>query len=66
MGGRNLSLQNNAESSTLCCYNPMTNQWTQHASLNTPRNRVGVAVVDGSIYAVGGSQESTHHSTVER
>ncbi|XP_046903241.1 kelch-like ECH-associated protein 1A [Hypomesus transpacificus] len=66
VGGRNLSLQNNAESSALCCYNPMTNQWSQHASLNTPRNRVGVGVVDGNIYAVGGSQGSTHHSTVER
>lgn len=66
VGGRNLSLQNNTESSALCCYNPMTNQWSQRASLNIPRNRVGVAVVDGCIYAVGGSQGSTHHNTVER
>lgn len=70
VGGRNLSLQasgsTNAESSALCCYNPMTNQWSQRAPLNTPRNRVGVAVVDGCIYAVGGSQGSTHHNTVER
>lgn len=50
----------------LCCYNPMTNQWSQRASLNTPRNRVGVGVVDGCIYAVGGSQGSTHHNTAER
>ncbi|XP_072313821.1 kelch-like ECH-associated protein 1A isoform X1 [Eucyclogobius newberryi] len=66
VGGRNLSLQNNAESSTLCCYNPMTNQWSPREPLNTPRNRVGVAEVDGCIYAVGGSQGSTHHNTVER
>uniref|UniRef100_A0A668AIH5 Kelch-like ECH-associated protein 1a n=1 Tax=Myripristis murdjan TaxID=586833 RepID=A0A668AIH5_9TELE len=66
VGGRNMSLQNNTESSALCCYNPMTNQWSEHASLNIPRNRVGVDVVDGSIYAVGGSQGSTHHNTVER
>uniref|UniRef100_A0A672YLQ5 Kelch-like ECH-associated protein 1a n=1 Tax=Sphaeramia orbicularis TaxID=375764 RepID=A0A672YLQ5_9TELE len=66
VGGRNLSLQNNTESSALCCYNPMTNLWSQRAPLNTPRNRVGVAVVDGCIYAVGGSQGSTHHNTVER
>ncbi|KAF3845050.1 hypothetical protein F7725_008213 [Dissostichus mawsoni] len=66
VGGRNLSLQNNTESSALCCYNPMTNQWSQQASLNTPRNRVGVGVVDGCIYALGGSQASTHHNTVER
>uniref|UniRef100_A0A4W6E509 Kelch-like ECH-associated protein 1a n=1 Tax=Lates calcarifer TaxID=8187 RepID=A0A4W6E509_LATCA len=66
VGGRNLSLQNNTESSALYCYNPMTNQWSQRASLNIPRNRVGVGVVDGCIYAVGGSQGSTHHNTVER
>ncbi|KAG7456793.1 hypothetical protein MATL_G00239830 [Megalops atlanticus] len=66
VGGRNLSMQNNTESSSLCCYNPMTNQWTQHASLNTPRNRVGVGVLDGSIYAVGGAHGSAHHSTVEK
>ncbi|XP_028994757.1 kelch-like ECH-associated protein 1A [Betta splendens] len=66
VGGRNLSLQNNTESSALCCYNPMTNQWSQKASLNVPRNRVGVGVLDGCIYAVGGSQGSTHHNTVER
>ncbi|XP_034051394.1 kelch-like ECH-associated protein 1A isoform X2 [Thalassophryne amazonica] len=66
VGGRNLSLQNNTESSALCCYNPMTNQWSQRASLNVPRNRVGVGVVDGNIYAVGGSHGSTHHSSVER
>lgn len=66
VGGRNLSLQNNTESSALSCYNPMTNQWSQRVSLNIPRNRVGVAVVDGCIYAVGGSQGSTHHNTVEK
>lgn len=66
VGGRNLTLQTNTESSMLCCYNPMTNQWSQRASLNTPRNRVGVGVVDGCIYAVGGSQGSTHHNTAER
>ncbi|KAJ8348048.1 hypothetical protein SKAU_G00266370 [Synaphobranchus kaupii] len=66
VGGRNLSSQHNWESSTLSCYNPMTNQWSQHASLNVPRNRVGVAVIDGSIYAVGGAHGSDHHSTVEK
>ncbi|KAG9343425.1 hypothetical protein JZ751_013589 [Albula glossodonta] len=66
VGGRNLSMQNNSESSALSCYNPMTNQWTQHASLNVPRNRVGVAVIDGSIYAVGGAHGSAHHDTVEK
>ncbi|XP_077395769.1 kelch-like ECH-associated protein 1A [Festucalex cinctus] len=66
VGGRNLSLESMTESGALCCYNPMTNQWSQRAPLNTPRNRVGVGVVDGCIYAVGGSQGSTLHNTVER
>ncbi len=66
VGGRNLSLQNNTESGSLFCYNPMTNKWTQLAPLNTPRNRVGVGIIDGSIYAVGGSHASTHHNSVER
>ncbi|KAG9273767.1 kelch-like ECH-associated protein 1 [Astyanax mexicanus] len=66
VGGRNLSLQSNVDSEALCCYNPMTNQWTQLASLNTPRNRVGIGELDGSIYAVGGSHGSMHHNTVER
>lgn len=44
----------------------MTNQWSQRASLNIPRNRVGVGVVDGCVYAVGGSQGSIHHNTVEK
>ncbi|MBN3303231.1 KEAP1 protein, partial [Amia calva] len=66
VGGRNNSLQENTDSDALYCYNPMTNQWTQRASLNVPRNRVGVGVIDGSIYAVGGSHGSTHHSSVER
>lgn len=66
VGGRNLTLQTNTESNVLSCYNPMTNQWSQRASLSTPRNRVGVGVVDGCIYAVGGSQGSTHYNTVER
>jgi len=66
VGGKNLSVETNTESSALCCYNPMTNCWSQLTSLNTPRNRVGVAVVDGAIYAVGGSQGSVHHNTVER
>ncbi|CAL1575778.1 unnamed protein product [Knipowitschia caucasica] len=66
VGGKNLSLHNNIESAALSCYNPMTNQWSAREPLNTPRNRVGVAVLDGCIYAVGGSQGFSHHSTVER
>ncbi|KAK1156959.1 kelch-like ECH-associated protein 1A isoform X1 [Acipenser oxyrinchus oxyrinchus] len=66
VGGRNNSQQEHTDSPSLACYNPMTNQWTQRASLNVPRNRVGVAVIDGGIYAVGGSHGSVHHRSVEK
>ncbi|XP_023653754.2 kelch-like ECH-associated protein 1A [Paramormyrops kingsleyae] len=66
VGGRNLPQQEGAELGSLSCYNPMTNQWTEHSPMQTPRNRVGVAVIDGSIYAVGGAHGSTHHNTVEK
>ncbi|XP_035278964.1 kelch-like ECH-associated protein 1A isoform X1 [Anguilla anguilla] len=66
VGGRNLSTRDNCESGALCCYNPMTNRWARLAPLGVPRNRVGVAAVDGSIYAAGGAHGSAHHSTVER
>lgn len=66
VGGRNLSMQSNVDSGALSCYNPMTNQWTELAPLNTARNRVAVGDLDGSIYAVGGSHGSTHQNTVER
>ncbi|KAL4608091.1 kelch-like ECH-associated protein 1a-like [Arapaima gigas] len=66
VGGRNLSLQDSSESGSLSCYNPMTNQWTELAPMHVPRNRVGVVVVDGSIYAAGGSHGSVHHNTVEK
>lgn len=32
--------------------------WTQKASMQVPRSGLGVAVVDGKIYAIGGSTES--------
>jgi len=47
-------------------YNPMSDQWCQRSSMNVPRNRVGVGVIDNMIYAVGGSQGPVHHSSTER
>ncbi|XP_039623644.1 kelch-like ECH-associated protein 1A [Polypterus senegalus] len=66
VGGRNNSQLENTDSNTMECYNPMTNQWMQRAPMSVPRNRVGVGVIDGSIYAVGGSQGMVHHCSVER
>lgn len=34
--------------------------------MSVPRNRVGVAVLDEFLYAVGGSEGSRYHSSVER
>ncbi|KAM9330571.1 kelch-like ECH-associated protein 1A [Gastrophryne carolinensis] len=66
VGGRNHSSNENTDFKSLSCFNPMTNRWTLSAPMNLPRNRVGVAVVDDSIYAVGGSSGSEHHKSVER
>lgn len=46
-------------------YNPMTDQWGQCSSMNVPRNRVGVGLIDHRIYAVGGSQATNYHKSVE-
>ncbi|XP_067872088.1 kelch-like ECH-associated protein 1A [Heterodontus francisci] len=66
VGGRNNSQGENVDMDALDCYNPMTNQWTQRAPMNVPRNRVGVGVIDGVIYAVGGSWGSSHHQSAEK
>uniref|UniRef100_A0A5F9DT57 Kelch-like ECH-associated protein 1 n=1 Tax=Oryctolagus cuniculus TaxID=9986 RepID=A0A5F9DT57_RABIT len=66
VGGRNNSPDGNTDSSALDCYNPMTNQWSPCASMSVPRNRIGVGVIDGHIYAVGGSHGCLHHNSVER
>ncbi|KAK2511235.1 Keap1 [Columba livia] len=54
VGGRNNSPDGNTDSAAIDCYNPMTNQWSQCSPMSVPRNRIGVGVIDGMIYAVGG------------
>lgn len=46
-------------------YNPLTEQWRPCAPMYVPRNRVGVAVMDELLYAVGGSAGSEYHNSVE-
>lgn len=46
-------------------YNPVTDQWRACSPMSVPRNRVGVAVMDGLLYAVGGSAGAEYHSSVE-
>ncbi|KAM6394838.1 kelch-like ECH-associated protein 1 [Rhynochetos jubatus] len=66
VGGRNNSPDGNTDSASIDCYNPMTDRWSACAPMSVPRNRIGVGVIDGMIYAVGGSHGCVHHSSVER
>lgn len=47
-------------------YDPRVDRWCMIPSMSTKRARVGVAVVDREIYAVGGYDGSTDLATVER
>lgn len=66
VGGRNNSPQGNADSAAIDCYNPVSDRWSPCAPMSVPRNRVGVGVIDGMVYAVGGSHGCLHHCSVER
>jgi N-acetylneuraminic acid mutarotase len=46
-------------------YDPSTNTWTAVAPMPTPRSHLGVAVIDGIVYAVGGQSGTNHLATVE-
>ena len=65
VGGRNNSPGNNYDSDWVDKYNPIKDQWRPCSPMSVPRNRVGVAVMDGLLYAVGGSDGSRYHSSVE-
>ncbi|XP_025892818.1 kelch-like ECH-associated protein 1, partial [Nothoprocta perdicaria] len=65
VGGRNNAPDGNTDSAALDCYNPVTDRWAPCAPMSVPRNRIGVGVIDGMIYAVGGSHGCVHHSSVE-
>ncbi|XP_077499942.1 kelch like ECH associated protein 1 isoform X2 [Amblyomma americanum] len=66
VGGRNNSQDKSYDCDSVDCYDPVANAWTSCADLQVPRNRVGVAVLDGLLYAVGGSHGATQHASVER
>ena len=55
IGGRNNSSNGNMDSDSVERYDPFHNEWSKVASLTVPRNRLGIGVVDGVVYAVGGS-----------
>lgn len=46
-------------------YCPTTNTWNTELSLNEARGRVQIAVIDGTVYAVGGCNGTTELDTVE-
>ena len=43
---------------TVEAYDPDTNTWSTRAPMSTPRNGIGVGVVDGLVYAVGGDTDA--------
>ena len=46
-------------------YDPKTNNWRPCCPLSVRRNRLGVAVMDGLLYAVGGGADAMYHNSVE-
>lgn len=65
VGGRNNSPGASYDSDWVDRYDPKSETWRPCAPMSIPRNRVGVAVMDGFLYAVGGSAGSEYHDTVE-
>ncbi|XP_069354584.1 kelch-like ECH-associated protein 1 isoform X2 [Maniola hyperantus] len=65
VGGRNTSPGASYDSDWVDVYSPSAEQWRPCSPMATPRHRVGVAVMDGLLYAVGGSAGSEYHKTVE-
>ncbi len=49
------------------CYDPRNNEWRMVAPMSTRRSSVGVGVVGGLLYAVGGYDGASRHclSSVE-
>ncbi|XP_021693093.1 kelch-like ECH-associated protein 1 [Aedes aegypti] len=65
VGGRNNTPGSSYDSDWVDRYNPLTETWRPCAPMTVPRNRVGVAVMDELLYAVGGSAGSEYHSSME-
>jgi kelch-like protein 19 len=66
LGGRNNSADGNMDIAAVDCYDPFTNAWRKCQDMTVARNRVGCGVIDGQVYAVGGSYCQTHHQSVEK
>jgi len=46
------------------CYNPILNTWTLIADMPLCRNGVGVGVLDGVMYVIGGQNKSRNLKSV--
>jgi hypothetical protein len=46
-------------------YNPTTNAWMQVPDMSQPRKEFGIAVIDDTIFALGGIQGYTLRNSVE-
>lgn len=51
---------------TMECLDLETGNWTQLTTMNTHRHGLGVAVLGGVLYAVGGHDGWSYLNTVER
>jgi len=47
------------------CYDPRLNKWASVAEMSVCRSGVSVAVLDGVIYAIGGTTGSIIHKSCE-
>lgn len=65
VGGRNNTPGSSYDSDWVDRYHPLRETWRPCAPMSVPRNRVGVAVMDELLYALGGSAASDYHDTVE-
>ena len=66
IGGRNNSLNGNIDCDSVDRYDPLLDEWKSVCSLTVPRNRVGIGVIDGFVYAIGGSHGNLYLNLVEK
>jgi N-acetylneuraminic acid mutarotase len=65
LGGFNTSGGTDNNLATVEAYDPKTDTWTTKAPMPTARSGLAAAVVDGIIYAIGGSAPNVELATVE-
>lgn len=66
VGGRNNNPGSRYDSDWIDRYDPSRDLWRPCNPMSVPRNRVGVGVMDGLMYACGGSSGTELHNSVER